>query len=195
MDVFMLQAKAFAAADYRDQVRRKTRDAMFSKAQKGHVAGGRVLGYKNEEVKNGDRRSHVKRVVDPDQAALVVRIFRMAADGKGLLRIAKTLNAEGVKNPTGQDRRDAAGKLVSAADKWAASGIRDVLHRELYRGRIVYGKTRWVDRGGTKVQEDVPESEWIVIEEPSLRIVPEPLWKATQKRLTATRDAYTARTG
>ena len=32
--------------------------------------------------------------------------------------------------------------------------------------RLVWGKTRWVDRGGTKVKQDVPASEWLIREEP-----------------------------
>jgi hypothetical protein len=38
-------------------------------------------------------------------------------------------------------------------------------------GRLVYGRTRWMDRGGTKVKVDVPEREWLSTDAPALRIV------------------------
>ncbi len=56
--------------------------------------------------------------------------------------------------------------------------------------RLVWGKTRWVDRGGTKVKQDVPASEWLIREEPALRIVPEDLWRAARARLDWTRAEY-----
>ena len=156
------------------------------RASKGQVAGGKVLGYANERIAG----SHVARVVDPAQARIVLRIFQLAADGKGILKIAKALNAEGVPNPTGQTRQ----LSTKRSDKWASGGIREVLHRELYRtGRTVYGKTRWVDRGGTKVKQDAPEAEWIVLDNPELAIVPEALWNAAQARLDASRRSYLRR--
>ena len=42
---------------------------------------------------------------------------------------------------------------------WAPTGIREMLRRETYIGRVVWGKTRWVDRGGTKVKVRRPEAE------------------------------------
>ena len=176
---------------YRHQARVKTRQAMHEKAARGFVAGGRVLGYRNVEVRNGDKRSHVVRQIDPEQAEIVRRIFTLAAEGKGLLRIAKTLNAGGVKNPTGQDR-STVGKR---SEHWSSTGVREVLHRELYRGRVVYGKTRWQDKGGTKVKVAVPEGDWVTIEQPELQIVPDSLWEAAHARMKATHAVYLRRNG
>ena len=196
MDVFISGVKNFANQWHREQARNKTRDVLRKSASDGRVAGGKVLGYRNVEVLAGDKRSHVVREIDPAQADIVRRIFRMAADGKGLLRIAKTLNTEKIPNPTGQESyQDDAGRARRRPGRcWASTGVRDVLHRELYRGRVVYGKTRWMDKGKTKVRVEVPESEWLVIEQPELRIVPEPLWQAAQTRLSNTRAVYLRRT-
>lgn len=70
------------------------------------------------------------------------------------------------------------------------TGVRAIVFRELYRGRIVWGKTRWVDKGGTKVKVDSPESEWLTLAAPALRIVPEELWQAAHDRLERTRQTY-----
>lgn len=156
---------------YRHQVRVKTREAMRSKAAHGYVAGGKVYGYTN--VREG---AHVHRVINEQEAKVICRVFKMAADGFGLLRIAKALNAEGVRSPKG--------------DGWASTSVREMLRRDLYRGRIVYGKTKWQDRRGTKVKVDVPETDWLVLEQPALAIVPPALWDAAHARMTRTRQTY-----
>ena len=75
------------------------------------------------------------------------------------------------------------------------TGVREMVYRDLYRGRIVYGKTRWHDRGGTKVKVRVPEAEWLTVEAPHLRIVLEELWHAAHERLDRTRQTYLRSTG
>src|SRR5262249_6012550 len=74
-------------------------------ARDGHVCGGRVFGYKLKDISKGvdssgrPLRSHVERVIDPLEAKVVVRIFKLYDSGLGLKRIARTLNAEGATEP------------------------------------------------------------------------------------------------
>jgi site-specific DNA recombinase len=75
------------------------------------------------------------------------------------------------------------------------TGVREMAFRDLYRGRLVYGKTAWEYGKGRKYKVAVPESEWITLEQPALRIVPEPLWQAAHARLDRTRQAYLRQTG
>lgn len=170
-DQFMLAAMAYVDGMHREQAVQRTRDAMRRKAERGHVAGGLVYGYTNERVAD-----HVERVVHPTQADVIRGIFRAIASGDGFCRIAKGLNAKGIPSPTGRG--------------WAISGVREIVFRELYRGRQVYGKTRWERRKGTKKKIQTPESEWLIAEVPSLRIVDEPLWAAAHRRLDETRAVY-----
>jgi len=74
---FMLSAQGFAAEDYRYQVQVKTREALRAKAQKGHVTGGKALGYAIIAEQAGVKRY---RIV-PEQAEIVRRIFQLAAQG------------------------------------------------------------------------------------------------------------------
>lgn len=119
---------------------------------------------------------HVEREIDPAEARIVQRIFEEIARGRGFARIARGLNAEGIPAPR-------------AGRGWAMTGVRAIVFRELYRGRIIYGQTRWVDRGGEKVKQDRPPSEWLVVEALALSIVP-PLWEAAHARLEHTRQTY-----
>jgi hypothetical protein len=171
----MSAAKNFGNQWYRHQVRAKTREAMRAKAARGHVAGGMVYGYANVEV--GGQRSHVERQINEAEAAVLCRIFQEIVGGKGFTRVAKGLTADGVPSP----RRHQG---------WAATGVREMVFRELYRGQLIYGKTRWIDKGGTKVKVDVPEAEWTRLDMPALRIIAKELWKAAHARLDRTRATY-----
>ncbi len=172
----MVQLRGFAAAAEREQASKRTHDALLRKAKSLHVTGGRVYGYTSVDVlgepdQDGRRkRLYVRREINPEQAAVVRRIFQLYANGLGLTKIAKTLNAEGVAPP----RRDARG--------WAGTAIREILRRELYQGIVVWDRSQKIVRGGTKRQRTRPEDQWQRIEAPHLRIVSEELWQAVQTR-------------
>src|SRR5439155_6683436 len=125
MDRTMLNMKVGFAAHEAEAASSRTREQKHDKAKRADLADGKVLGYKNV----GEAK-HRQRVIDPEQAALVVRIFEMAAEGKGLMKIVKRLSAEGIPNPTGQVRTGKGAKAI--ASTWSISGIREVLRRELY---------------------------------------------------------------
>jgi site-specific DNA recombinase len=183
----MLTLRTTFAAAEREAGQERTREAMWSKAARGEVAGGRVLGYSNVRENEG---GPVRRVVNEAEAAIVRRIFTLSAEGKGLLRIAKTLNAESIKNPTGQDRS----KVSKRSDQWSSTGIRDVLHRDLYRGVVVYGKTRNEYRKGKRVSVNGDKTP-ITLECPDLRIVSDELWTAAHERMEQSRRVYLRRVG
>jgi site-specific DNA recombinase len=179
-DKFMIHAIAFVDDMHRQQSRERTHDALRRKMLAGHVTGGTVYGYRNVDVLGPTgTRAHVRREIDPAQAAVVRRLFERTAAGLGYQRLAHELNGEAVPAPR-------------AGGSWAPSAIYAMLHRELYVGRVVWNKTGWVDRGGTKVKVDRPESEWLVREAPELRIIPEALWQAAHARLRDTATAWKA---
>ena len=143
-----------------------------------------MLGYKNI----GPVRQR-QRVIDPEEAALVRRVFELSVSGMGYLRIATTLNRDGVKNPTGQDR----GNATKHSDQWSASGIKAILGRELYRGKLVYGRTRnrWTPDGRKKERSD----KFVTVARPDLQIIDEPLWRAAHQRMAVANKQYLRVTG
>src|SRR5580765_6573755 len=78
-DKIMLSLTAFADELEREKARQRTYDAMLQKARAGHVTGGRVFGYDNERIDG----SHVRRVINEAEAAVVRRIFDLCAKGHG----------------------------------------------------------------------------------------------------------------
>jgi site-specific DNA recombinase len=186
-DKFLMTAVNFAAEIERENAQQRQVDAMTRKARAGHVTGGRVFGYDNVEVAGPDgRRSHVERRVNDGEAAVVRRIFDLCVAGHGYTNIAKTLNADRAPAPRAQRGWPAA---------WSPSSVNDVLHRELYRGVIVWNRSRKRDRWGQKHQRPRPAQDWIRVEAPGLRIISEDVWNAARQRLATIRDQLELATG
>jgi site-specific DNA recombinase len=96
--------------------------------------------------------------------------------GASIKAVAKQLNHEGVESPNPR-----AGRQKS----WAPSSVRYVLHNQRYRGMVFWGKTRKIRNptNGRRINRLRPETEWIRVEIPEQRIVPEPLWNRVLERL------------
>jgi DNA invertase Pin-like site-specific DNA recombinase len=185
-DKILLSLTAFADELEREKARQRVTDAMMRKARAGHVTGGRVFGYDNFEVTVEGRRSHVERRINADDAAIVHRIFELCSAGTGYTRIAKRLNEEQARSPRPQQGRPAG---------WAPSSVYEVLHRPIYRGELVWNRTRKRDKWGQHHASPKPETEWLRRQVPELRIVPEDLWAAAQARLSGIRDRLYAVAG
>jgi hypothetical protein len=60
----------------------------------------------------------------------------------------------------------------------------------LYRGEIVWNRTKKRDAWGQKRRHARPEADWLSILVEALRIVPEALWRAAHARMTERRSNY-----
>ena len=182
-DKILLAVSGFADEVERDKARQRTYDAMRRKAGAGHVTGGVVFGYENVPVLTADgKRDHVARRILEPEAAVVRRIFTLSAEGLGTRRIAHALNAEGAPAP--KPRRG------GRPQAWDPATIYAMLTRPLYRGEIVRNQTKKRDAWGVQAQRPRAEADWLRVPSPELRIVPEPLWLAVQRRLASMRTFY-----
>jgi len=181
-DKLLLSVTAFADELEREKARQRTYDAVSRLARAGHVAGGKCFGYDNVPIVGPDgQRSHVERRINEAEAAVVRRIFELMIAGNGQSRIAKILNAEGAVAPRSQQGRPRA---------WAPSSVHEVLFRSLYRGEVVWNRTRKRDTWGRHRSAPRPEAEWMRRLAPDLRIVSDELWQAAHGRLDAKRGRY-----
>lgn len=186
-DKVLLSLTTFADELEREKARQRTYDAMQRKARAGHVTGGRVFGYDNVDVIGPDgQRSHVERRINDREAVIVRQIFELTAAGYGRKRVVDVLNGEGAVAPRAQRGRPGA---------WCPSSVHEALHRELYRGVIVWNKSKKRDAWGQHRAKARAESEWLRVEADHLRLVPEELWQAVHQRLSRRRDAYMRSTG
>jgi site-specific DNA recombinase len=181
-DKLLMSVAAFADELEREKARQRTFDAMHRKAKAGHNCGGRTFGYGNINVPAPDgSRAFVTYQIHAEEAAVVRRIFTLAAHGSGLKAITKQLNAEGAIAPRPQQGRTRA---------WAPSTVREILYREMYRGQRVWNKSRKRDSWGRKRQHDRPSDDWLTVPCEELRIVSDAQWDAAHRRMTARREAH-----
>ena len=122
----MLEAFTLCVAEMeRDNINKRTSAGRKVKAGKGGYSGGRApMGYK---VQDGEL------VINPDEAAVVRKIFELRDNGVTMMEIVSTLNKEGYQTRNG-------GEFV-------ISTVQSILNnRRTYEGFYHYGKDKdeWV---------------------------------------------------
>ncbi len=158
------------------QLGQKIRRGQSGAAARGSIPGGRSYGY-DVVRKLDDKGEPVKglRVINPDQAEVVRRIFREYAAGVGPKAIAKGLNRDGFPSPFGGEWR--ASTIVG--NRARMSGI---LHNPIYAGRLVYNRVRMVRDPETRKRVSRPNAaaDLQMVDVPDLRIVTDQEWQAVQ---------------
>ncbi len=169
----------FAAMFLRD-LGQKTRRGQIGRVAAGRIPGGLSYGY--DKVIAIDTRGEPERglrAINQAEAEIVRRIVREYLLDIPTRETARRLNAEGVVSP--------GGKLWRANTITGHRARRNgILNNELYAGRIVYNRQRFIrDPDSRKrVSRPNPPDEWVVHEVPELRIVPEEEWRAAQAKLS-----------
>jgi hypothetical protein len=102
----------------------------------------------------------------------------MYAEGAGCKRVALRLIDEGVPAPK------------NGCGVWSQSVVRDMLHRNLYTGNVVWGKSQKIIEKGSHGRLWRDSSELVEVYKSELRIVTDALWNRVQMRLGVARDSY-----
>jgi DNA invertase Pin-like site-specific DNA recombinase len=179
----IMAVRNFASELEREKISQRVHENHMVKARQGYVVGGKTFGYDNVDVlsderdKSGKRkRLHVSHEINEKEAEIIRLIFRLYAEGKGLINIAKTLNRKGIP--------------AIRSKTWSHSSIRQMLKNETYIGVKTWNKTKKVYRKGTKDRDERPENEWLRVEVPELRIISQDLWDRVQDRFKEAERAY-----
>src|SRR5258705_7569705 len=98
-------------------------------------------------------------------------MFEGSEEGLGTTRIAKQLNAEGISPPRGGEHG------------WAPTAIREILYNELYRGRVLWNRTRKAHRRGNKNPETRPPADLGHGGLPGVRVLSDEPWGAAPAAL------------
>ncbi|VDS10511.1 Recombinase [Paracoccus haematequi] len=156
----------------------KTRRGQRGRVEAGKSGGGNSYGY--DVVKKLDANGEPirgDRTINDAQADVVRRIFRDYAAGKSAKTIAFALNKEGIPAPSGGDW----GFSTINGNPKRGNGI---LNNEMYVGKIVWNRQRFVKdpNTGKRQARPNPESEWVIQETPELRILDDELWNAVKAR-------------
>ena len=164
-------------------LRQKVRRGLEGRVRQGRSGGGLSYGYDVvREVDAGGEPVYGGRSLNEAEAAIVRRIFEAFAGGKSPRTIAHALNAERFPGPAGQPWTD----TTIRGHALRRTGI---LRNELYVGRLIWNKQRYVKdpSTGRRLARINPESEWITQDVPELRIVEDGLWERVQARLGRSR--------
>ena len=161
-----------------DDIRERTHRGMTGQALKGFNCGGRTYGYRNVPIEDQARKDAygrpavvaVRYEIDEQQAEVVSQIHGWYAHGHSYKWIACELNRNGVRSSRGTT--------------WAVSAVKVILENEMYSGTLIWNRRVWVKHPdtGKRTYRERPREEWIVSEQPELRIVPEPVLDAVRAR-------------
>jgi len=174
--------------DMRDKVRR----AHKSRAASGRAPASVSFGYRVLRGVLDDRGNYINglRTIHEPEAEVVRRIFTALADGIPARSVMKLLNDEGVPAPSG--------------GRWGLTSIlgtpgrgTGILQNELYRGELVYNRTRKVTDPQTGRSRYVvnPQAEWIRTPVPELRIIDDELWERAHASRRRNKPAERAKPG
>ena len=161
--------------EYLEKVSQDTHRGLRGRFDRKLATGGCPFGYRTVPIVTG-QDAHGRPItdgfhleVDPERAAIVVRLFEgYAHQGLGLRALAHTLNEEGAPSARGNG--------------WAPTAIREMLTNPIYRGERVWNRSYWVKdhETGRRRRFERPESDWVRQQDEGWRIVPDDLWEAAQ---------------
>ena len=163
----------------------KTRRGLRGRVELGKSGGGACFGYRIVRTFKDGAVSTGEREVVPEEADIVRRIFKDYIAGISPKQIAKDLNREGLRGPRGA----LWGPSTIYGNPKRGTGI---LHNELYIGRMVWNKLRYLKDPdtGKRVSRPNPTSEWVISQVPALRIVDDAQWAAVQARYAAVQKKW-----
>jgi site-specific DNA recombinase len=155
----------------------KTRRGLRGRVELGKSGGGLCYGYKVTRVTHDSAATTGTREIVRAEAEVIRRIFRDYAAGVSPKALAKRLNAERCAGPGGTP--------------WNPSTIHGnpargtgILNNELYIGRLVWNRLRYVKdpETGKRVSRPNAQSEWVTTAVPDLRVVDDELWNQVKAR-------------
>jgi len=169
MDFMNALFSGFAAQNQSEMIGLHTRRGQQGALERGQLHTS-AYGYRKREGEG------LNREIDPEQAAIVLRIFGDYASGKSALSIAKELNAEGVPGPRG-------GAWDSSTIRGNPNREEGILRNRLYIGIASVCKTTRTFHPETGVRKSKPSPDARVEKEfPELRIIPQNLWDRVQEQ-------------
>ena len=205
LDDLTFSFKGIIGEQQRMRIAYTTRRGLKAKATRGGATGGKILGYqKSVTGLDAQGRQTDRLAICLEESGLVRRIFELYADGKSLKAICQILNDEEIPSPRAREN----GKYNSGI--WNPSTLsgnvelgEGILNNQLYIGRRIFNRRTWVEipndnRGFSRRPRLNPESEWIIRDEPELRLIDQDLWdrvKARQAEARAARNANFKHTG
>ena len=177
----LLPLKNIFNAQYARDISDKVRSSFKAKQRRGEFVGAFAsYGY----LKDPENRNRL--IIDPVAAKVVQRIFDMAANGIGQVRIAKALNEEHIPCPSEYKRlmgeKYSNNHRLESTHYWTYATVHRMLHNEMYIGKMVSNRSvRPTMHGKAKANH---KSEWIIVPDTHEPIISQEVWNTVQAQIS-----------
>lgn len=131
-----------------------------------------------------DPEDHHKLIIDPEAAGVVTRIFKEYKEGSSMYGISNGLNADNITPPAIYiQKRDGKSYGWRKLNKfWSTTMVSKILHKEIYKGTMTYGKAKSTEVG-SKTKYSIPKEEWKRVENTIPPIISEELFEEVERKL------------
>ena len=165
---------------YARDISKKIRSSFRAKQEKGQFIGAFAsYGYRKSP------QDHNKLEIDPVAAQVVRRVFDLFESGMGKIRIAKTLNAEGIPCPSEYKRlngdRYNNGQRMDRTTYWTYPTIHRMLQNAMYVGTMEQGRAPRAGMHGRAKKLD--QSQWVMVPNTHEAIISQEQWDRVQALL------------
>lgn len=159
---------------------KKIRSTFDAKRKKGDYIGSFAkFGY----MKNPDNPKQLIRDSEVDH--IVVQIFEWIASGIGTSTVAHRLTKQGIPIPSiyKKERRTNIQKELNEGNGiWRPQTVKGIATDKMYLGHMVQGRWKKMSYNSKRLLE-LPESQWIVVENTHEPIISQELYDKVQKEL------------
>ncbi len=168
---FLFGIKAMMAEEYSRDLSRKGNAAQKRRQEKGKpILTNRTWGYRTRDG---------QIFIEKGEAAMILHIYQLFADGLGGRAAARVLREEGIRNRNGNTLSE--------------NTIRAIVKNPLYKGTAVMNKQHFDFEAKKTVKN--PQSEWIYREGIVPRIVPDDLWEKANAQIDSRKTTGRPHTG
>ncbi len=164
---------------YAKDTSKKINSVLQTKRNLGEYLGTAPYGYK----KDPQNKYHL--IIDEEAAKTVKLIYKKYLEGYGTMQIADYLSKQKIPIPSDYNKRKKGNKAISYG-LWQQSTVRFILSNEIYTGTIVQGKRKKVSFKSKKFI-NLPEEDWIKVENMHEAIISKEDFERAKKIITATK--------
>jgi len=170
-DFMKVLLTGFGAQMYSENISVHTKRGMQGAARRQQTHS-KAFGYRKRDSQTGPNRE-----IDPQQAAIVTRIYEEFASGRSATAIAAGLNADRIPSPN-------SGTWDGSTLRGNSNRQEGILRNQLYIGVMSVCKTTHDHHPETRQRRiKLTPNEAVYQEVLELRIIPQPLWDAVQAEL------------
>lgn len=166
---------------YAKDTSKKINSVLQTKRNNGEYLGTAPYGYK----KDPENKYHL--IIDEEAANVVKLIYEKYLSGFGTMQIADYLSEKKIPIPSDYNKRNRGIKSLTYG-LWQQSTVRFILSNEIYTGAVIQGKRKKVSFKSKKFI-DLPEEDWIKIDNMHEAIISKEDFERAKKVINATKGS------